>query len=146
LRLQADDREFPHVALLLFGGEAVGAPYGALPQTPPRKLFEKSFLGTFKNFEWPKTSVSAELDYNRALVPTNSLMPLSFAIKKEAKEKGGSTEALPLRSRLMQLSFTKRKGRFHRGFASALLFDAAFFCEKESCAKKPLKGIRGGYR
>jgi hypothetical protein len=24
---------------------------GALPQAPPRKLFEKSFLGTFKNFE-----------------------------------------------------------------------------------------------
>jgi hypothetical protein len=24
---------------------------GALPQAPPRKLFEKSFLGTFKNFD-----------------------------------------------------------------------------------------------
>jgi hypothetical protein len=23
---------------------------GASPQTPPRKLFSKSFLGTFKNF------------------------------------------------------------------------------------------------
>jgi hypothetical protein len=40
----------------------------------------------------------------------------------------------------------QRKGVFDRGFASAISLDAAFFCEKESCAKKPLKGIRGGYR
>jgi hypothetical protein len=47
-------------------------------------------------------------------------MPLSFTGKKEAQRKGG----------------------FDRGFASAIPLDAAFFCEKESCAKKPPRGIR----
>jgi hypothetical protein len=46
--------------------------------------------------------------------------------------------------------FSKRKRRkekgVHRGFASAISLDASFFGVKERGAKKPLKGIRGGYR
>ena len=87
----------------------------ASPRTPPRKLFEKSFLGTFKNFEWPKTPFSAEVDYNRAVAPASSLWPLSFPKRKRRKEKGGSTEVLTLQNSLCLFLLRKRKRRKEKG-------------------------------
>ena len=41
--------DFPHTAVPA-GGTVVGEGNAGRRPDPPRKLFEKSFLGTFKNF------------------------------------------------------------------------------------------------
>ncbi|MBQ8910959.1 MAG: hypothetical protein IJY89_00125, partial [Clostridia bacterium] len=78
--------------------------FEALPQTPPQKLFVKSFFGIFKSFVTPQTAVCGEIFKSF----------LFFAV--------GATycEKLPKR-------FPKENTSFAAGKHHILLEDASFF-------------------